>query len=117
MHYSQREAEAGSPSRSVTVAPSNNVIVLIHHHHGAGLNIAEGDGGRQRKFGVGIPPPPDVIDAPSGLKGVEFVDDGGGVTVIFGRRHDAVFAVAGMKDGDADHQRGGEVPATGVSDR
>jgi phenylpyruvate tautomerase PptA (4-oxalocrotonate tautomerase family) len=29
MHYSQREAEAGSPSRSVTVAPSNNVIVLM----------------------------------------------------------------------------------------
>ena len=35
----------------------------------------------------------------------------------FGRPHDAVFAVAGMKGGDADHQGGGEVPATGWSDR
>lgn len=45
------------------------------------------------------------------------MDDRCGVIVIFGRRHDAVFAVASIKDGDADHQRGGKVPATGVSDR
>jgi hypothetical protein len=45
------------------------------------------------------------------------MDDRCGVAVIFGRRHDAIFAVAGMKDGDADHQGGCEVPATGVSDR
>jgi len=45
------------------------------------------------------------------------MNDRGRVAVIFGRRHDAVFAVAGVKDRDADHQRGGEVPTTGVSDR
>jgi hypothetical protein len=81
------------------------------------LTIAEGDGGRQRKINGEFPPPPDVIDAPSGLKWVEFVDDRCGVAVIFGRRHDAVFAVASMKEGDADLQRGCEIPATGVSDR
>jgi hypothetical protein len=80
------------------------------------LNIAEGDGGRQRKIDGEFPPPPDVIDALSGLKGVEFVDDRGRVAVIFGGRHDAIFPVPGVKDGDADHQRGGEVPTTGVSD-
>ena len=31
--------------------------------------------------------------------------------------HDAIFPVPGVKDGDADHKSGGEVPATGVSDR
>ncbi len=45
------------------------------------------------------------------------MDNRCGVAVILSRQHDAVFAVAGMKDGDADHQSGGEVPATGVSDR
>ena len=36
------------------------------------------------------------------------MNDRGRVAVIFGRRHDAVFAVAGVKDRDADHQGGGE---------
>jgi hypothetical protein len=71
------------------------------------LNIAEGDGGRQRKIDAEFPLPPDVIDALLGLKGIEFVDDRCRVTVIFGRWHNAIFAVACVKDGDADHQRGG----------
>ncbi len=42
---------------------------------------------------------------------VEFVDDGAGIAVIFGGQHDAVVASASMKDDDADHEGGGEVPA------
>ncbi len=57
-----------------------------------------------------------MIDALSGLKGFELVDARCGVAVIFGRRHDAIFPVPGVKDGDADDQGGGEVPAMGVGD-
>jgi hypothetical protein len=35
--------------------------------------------GGSAKFAVGLPPPPDVIDALSGLKGIEFVDESGGI--------------------------------------
>ena len=45
------------------------------------------------------------------------MNDRGRVAVIFGCRHDAVFAAAGVEDRDSDHQRDGEIPATGVSDR
>jgi hypothetical protein len=45
------------------------------------------------------------------------MNDRGWVAVIFGRRHDAVFSVAGVKGGDADHQGRGSVSTTGVSDR
>jgi hypothetical protein len=73
------------------------------------LNIAEGDGGRQQKIDDEFPPPPDVIDALSGWKGIEFVDARCGVAVIFGRRHDAISAIAGVKGSDADHQSDNEV--------
>jgi hypothetical protein len=53
---------------------------------------------------MGFPPPLVVTGAPAGLEGIEFKDDRGRVAVIFGRPHDAVFAVAGVKGGDADHQ-------------
>jgi hypothetical protein len=56
---------------------------------------------------VRISAPPGLAVAPSGLEGVEFVDDGGGIAVIFGGRHDAEFAVAGLKGGDADLGGGG----------
>jgi len=49
------------------------------------------------------------------LEGVELVDDGGGIAVIFGGGQDAEFAVAGLEDGDGDHQGGGEIPGLGVS--
>jgi len=58
---------------------------------------------------VRVSAPPGVTVAPSGLEGVELVDDGGGIAIIFGGRHDAEFAVAGLEDGDRDHQGGGEV--------
>lgn len=51
--------------------------------------------------------------APSWLEGVEFVDDGGRIAVIFGGQHDAVVASVSMEDDDADHEGGGEVPAVG----
>ena len=66
---------------------------------------------------MGFPSPPGVTGAPSELKGIEFMNDRGRVAVVLCRGHNAVFAVAGVKDRDADHQRGSEVPAAGVSDR
>jgi hypothetical protein len=58
-----------------------------------------------------ISAPPGVTVAPSGLEGVELVDNGGGIAVLFGGGHHAEFAVAGLEDGDADHEGGGEIPA------
>jgi hypothetical protein len=52
----------------------------FHHHHGAALNIPEGDGERQRKIDAEFPPSPDVIDVPSGLKGVEFMNASGSLS-------------------------------------
>ena len=62
-------------------------------------------------------PVPGVTGAPSGLERIEFTNDRGRVTVVFCRRHDAVFVVADVKDRDADRQRDGDLPVTGVSDR
>ena len=60
---------------------------------------------------VRISAPPGVSAAQSGLEGVELMNDGGRIAIIFGGRHEAEFAVAGLEDGDADHEGGGEVPA------
>jgi hypothetical protein len=64
---------------------------------------------------VRVSAPLGVTVSPSRLEGVKLVDDGGGISIIFGGGQDAEFAVAGLEDGDADHEGGGEVPATGVS--
>ena len=69
----------------------------FHHHHGASQSIAEDDRWRQRKSGLDLRAV-GVTVAPSGLEGVELVDDGGRIAVIFGGRQDAEFAVAGLED-------------------
>ena len=80
----------------------------FHHHHSALQSIAEDDRWRQRKFGPGLAPL-GVTVARSRLDGVELVDDGGGIAVIFGGGQDAEVAVVCLENGDADHEGGGEV--------
>ena len=55
-----------------------------------------------------------VLEAHSSPR-IIFVDHNLGIAVIFGGRHDAEIVVAGAKDDDAGHERGGEAPAAGVS--
>ena len=49
--------------------------------------------------------------------GIELMNNNLGIAVIFGGRHDAEIVIAGAKDDDAGHERGGEAPAAGVSGR
>src|SRR6266446_1866776 len=58
--------------------------------------------------------PPRSPLAGSGLEGVEFMEDAGGIAVELGRGHDAEVAVAGLENGDADHEGRREIPCPRV---
>jgi hypothetical protein len=82
---------------------------------GAGPDMAEeAEASGSENPGEIFLPPARAIGA-SGLVGVELVDDGGGITVIFGGRHNAELTVSGLEDDNADHQGGGEIPGAKVS--
>ena len=57
-----------------------------------------------------------VAVVPSALERVKLMDDIGEIAVILDGWHDPVFAIVRAEEGDAGHQGGGEIPATGVSD-
>lgn len=60
------------------------------HHHGTADSIATNDGGGERKSERTSTRRPTICSAPSSFGGIEFVDDGGRIAVVFGGRHDAV---------------------------
>src|SRR6266568_4732783 len=90
------------------------------------LPLVEDRTGRQdyvqfkRSASDGTPDAPAAWAAPFGsaahnLPGIIFMKDAGGIAVELGRRHDPEVAVAGLKNGNADHEGRREIPCPRVS--
>jgi len=88
----------------------SNGCAFRHHHCPSRRRWAAG-----AEFQSWIPAPPNSSLARLGLERVEFMEDAGGIAIELGRGHDAEVAVAGLENGDADHEGSREIPCPRVS--